>query len=136
MKTMILAASVSALALTGAANAQLTRFVGPTSSQPLALSADGSFLVVANPDNDSVSFIDTRLDRNRKLVEVRVQREPNGVAFMPNGRKAYVANTVSGTVSVINVNLANGIVSKPTLHLPSVQSPTASRSRRTARGST
>ena len=94
------------------------RFAGPTSSQPLALSADGAFLVVANPDNNSVSFFDLRLDRNRRVAEVAVQTEPNGVAFMPDGRKAYVANTVSGTVSVIKANIANGLISKPTLHIP------------------
>jgi YVTN family beta-propeller protein len=37
---------------------------------------------------------------------------------MPDGRKAYVANTVSGTVSVIKTNIANGVISKPTLHIP------------------
>ncbi|HEY3243475.1 MAG TPA: YncE family protein, partial [Phycisphaerae bacterium] len=96
----------------------VTRFVGPTSSQPLALTADNAFLVVANPDNNSVSFFDVRSDKNRKVAEVPVQIEPNGVAFMPDGTKAYVANTVSGTVSVIKTNIANGIISRPTLHIP------------------
>lgn len=97
--------------------ATVTRFAGPTSSQPLALTADGGFLVVANPDNNSVTFFDVRSDRNRKLAEVPVQIEPNGVAFLPDGRKAYVANTVSGTVSVIKTNMANGVISKPSLHI-------------------
>jgi YVTN family beta-propeller protein len=95
-----------------------TRFAGPTSSQPLALSANGAFLAVANPDNDSVSFFDVRGDRNRRVAEVPVQDEPNGVAFLPDGSKAYVANTVSGTVSAIRTNLANGVVLKPLVHLP------------------
>jgi YVTN family beta-propeller protein len=98
--------------------AVVTRFVGPTASQPLALTADDAFLAVANPDNDSVSIFDLRLDRNRKLAEVKVQREPNGVAFLPDGTKLYVANTVSGTVSVIRANIANGVIQKPTLHIP------------------
>jgi YVTN family beta-propeller protein len=92
------------------AQATLTRFAGPTNSQPLALSANGAFLVVANPDNDTATFFDLRTDRNRKVAEVPVQREPSGVAFMPNGRKAYIANTISGTVSVINANIAGGAV--------------------------
>jgi YVTN family beta-propeller protein len=96
-----------------AAAAPLTRFAGPTSSQPLAMTADNAFLVVANADNNSVSFFDLRGDKNRKLVEVPVQVEPNGVAFMPDGSKAYAANTVSGTVSMIRTNLANGAVAKP-----------------------
>jgi YVTN family beta-propeller protein len=110
-----------AVYLQGAPIAQpipVTRFVGPTSSQPLALTADNAFLVVANPDNNSVSFFDVRSDKNRKVAEVPVQIEPNGVAFMPDGTKAYVANTVSGTVSVIKTNIANGIISRPTLHIP------------------
>jgi YVTN family beta-propeller protein len=94
-----------------------TRFAGPTSSQPLALTADDAFLVVANPDNNSVSFFDLRADKNRKLAEVPVQSEPNGVVFLPNGRKAYVANTASGTVSVIPTNIANGSIGKPTRHI-------------------
>ncbi len=95
-----------------------TRFSGPTSSQPLALSANGDFLIVANPDSNSVSFFDLRADRNRRVATVPVQVEPNGVVFSPNGLRAYVANTVSGTVSVINVNIANGLISKPGVHIP------------------
>jgi YVTN family beta-propeller protein len=102
-----------------AANGEpVTRFAGSTSSQPLALTADDAFLVVANPDNDSVTFFDVRDDRNRKLAEVPVQDEPNGVAFLPDGKKAYVANTVSGTITVINTNIANGVIQQPTLHIP------------------
>ena len=40
------------------------RFAGPTSSQPLALTANDAFLVVANPDNNSVTFFDVRRDAN------------------------------------------------------------------------
>src|SRR5215510_6107684 len=109
----------STLFLTTSSSAPLAsaRFIGPTSSQPLALTADDSFLVVANPDNNSVTFFDVRGDLNRKLAEVPVQTEPNGVAFLPNGSKAYVANTVSGTVSVIKVNIPNGLISKPSKHI-------------------
>ena len=85
-----------------------TIFSGPTSSQPLALTANGRFMVVANPDNDTVSFFDVRNDLNVKLGETAVQREPNGVAFLPNGRKAFAANTISGTVSVISFNPDTG----------------------------
>ena len=74
------------------------RFAGPTSSQPMALSADGTLLAVANPDNDTVSFFDVQSDGNRKLAEVSVETEPNGVALNPQGTRAYVANTASGTV--------------------------------------
>ncbi len=39
------------------------RFAGPASSQPLAITADDAFMVVANPDNNSMSFFDLRQDR-------------------------------------------------------------------------
>jgi YVTN family beta-propeller protein len=93
------------------------KFAGPTSSQTLALTADDAFLAVANPDNNTVSFFDVRQDINRKLAEVPVQQEPNSVVMLPGGTKAYAANTLSGTVTVIPLNLRNGSISKPTRHI-------------------
>lgn len=98
-------------------SAQGVRFDGPTSSQPIALTADGTTLAVANPDNNSVTIFDVQADRFTKLAEVPVQIEPNGVAFTPAGDKLYVANTVSGTVSVIRLNLANGVIQRPRVHI-------------------
>src|SRR5262245_12973597 len=79
------------------------RFAGQTASQPMALSADGPLLAVVNPDNDTVSFFDVQSDSNRKLAEISVETEPNSVALNPQGTRAYVANTVSGTVTVISI---------------------------------
>ena len=84
----------------GVANAA-TRFAGPTSSQTLALTAGDELLAVANPDNNSVTIFDVRNNVNLKIAEVQVQSEPNGIAFLPDGSKLYVANTVSGTVTVL-----------------------------------
>jgi YVTN family beta-propeller protein len=81
-------------------------------------------MVVANADNNSVSFFDLRNNANRKLAEVPVQQEPSGAVFMPDGSKAYVANTVSGTVSMIRTNLANGAIAKP-LHITVGTEPAA-----------
>lgn len=81
-----------------------TRFAGPTSSQPLALSADGTLLAVANPDRDTVSFFDVASDHDRRLARVDVMSEPWGVAVAPDGVKTWVANTASGTVTVIRRN--------------------------------
>jgi YVTN family beta-propeller protein len=83
--------------------AQAVAFAGPTASQPLALSADGSLLMVANPDNDSVTLFEVADDINRHIATVAVEREPNSVAILPNGSQAYVANTISGTVSVLSI---------------------------------
>ena len=84
--------------------AKRAAFSGPTTSQPLALSADGDVLAVVNPDNNSVTFFDTSRAEPRLIDEVTVGREPNGVALSPDGREAYVANTVDGTVSVLKLN--------------------------------
>ncbi len=75
---------------------------GPTTSGPIAVTPDDKFVWVVNPDNDSVSVIDVQNDANRKVAEIRVGDEPNNLAIHPNGQTVYVANTVSGTVSVIN----------------------------------
>lgn len=130
------AATAAALVMTGVAifqpadsaqrvaGAALTRFTGPTAAQPLSLTADGAFLAVANTDNNTVSFFDLRNDKNKKMLEVPVQVEPSGVAFMPDGSKVYVANTVSGTVTVMRTNLANGAVGRP-LHVAVGTEPSA-----------
>src|SRR5579864_7529122 len=76
---------------------------GPYSSQPLALSRDDSRLIVANPDNNTVSIFVVEGDQNYKMAEVPVGREPNGVAFTSDATGAYVANTVDGTVSVLSL---------------------------------
>lgn len=75
------------------------RFAGPTSSQPIALSANDSLLAVANPDNDSVTLFNVGVGGNEltRLAEVAVGDEPHGVAVLPNGSRVYAANTISGT---------------------------------------
>ena len=77
-----------------------TRFTGPTSSQTIALSADDAVLGVVNPDSNSVSFFDVRPGTNQRIAEVRVGIEPNSIAITPDGARAFVANTVSGTIPV------------------------------------
>ena len=115
---MALAIGVELFVSQAPVHAQLARFVGPISSQPLALSSDNSVLAVANPDNNSVSFFDVRPGKNIKLKEVKVQTEPSGVAFTPDGKRLFVANTVSGTVSVIPVNVAARTFGTPQANLP------------------
>ncbi len=75
---------------------------GSTSSSPIAITPDDKFIWVVNPDTDSVSVIEVGNDANQKINEIRVGDEPNGVAIHPNGKTVYVANTISGTVSVLD----------------------------------
>jgi YVTN family beta-propeller protein len=100
-----------------APHAQATRFAGPTSSQPLALNADGTLLAVVNPDNDSVTLFGVAGGATTSLGEFAVGDEPNGVALLPNGSRAYVANTVTGTVSVLAINLTGNpiVTTLPTI---------------------
>src|SRR5215831_1705988 len=103
--TALVAAAAIAFRVRAPGNVEaqaLTRFTGPTSSQPLALSADDSLLLVANPDNNTVSLFDLK-NNNTRLAEIPVGREPNGVALSPDGTRGYVANTVDGTVSIVTI---------------------------------
>ena len=129
MSCLIVLARVyySIVLASGALGAQpAARFDGPTSSQPLALSADGNFLIVANTGKDTVSFFDLRGDTNRKVATVSVQSKPASVALAPNGLRAYVANGSSGTVSFIRLNIAaSDAVLKPHKHLRVGVKPTS-----------
>jgi YVTN family beta-propeller protein len=88
----------------GSAVAAVQRFPGPTSSQPLALTADGKTLLVVNPDNSTVSLFNVNNDANQLVAKIKVAKEPNGVAVMPGGETAYVANTVSGWITVVKLS--------------------------------
>ena len=74
-------------------------------SGPIAVTADGQKVVAANTDTDTVSFFEVGGGGLlTKVQEVSVGDEPRSVATLLNTPWAYVANSVSGTVSVLNVN--------------------------------
>jgi YVTN family beta-propeller protein len=92
-----------------------------TRSSPIAITSDNKFVWSVNPDNDSVSVFRVAKDKNQKVDEIRVGKEPWCVAITPgkqqrsynrkgkdddddndNAVKVYVTNMVSGTVSVID----------------------------------
>src|SRR5262249_17921379 len=74
-------------------------------SSPIEITADGKKLVAVNTDTDTASFFQIGDDKLlTKLVEVAVGREPRSVATLVSKPWAYIANTVSGTVSVIETD--------------------------------
>lgn len=95
----------SILTLMGEAGAQL-RPVTPRSTT-IALTSDNQWLVVVNRETNSVSVIRVRNstggDIKQKLTEIAVGLEPRCVAVHPDNQRAFVTNTVSGTVSEISI---------------------------------
>ncbi|HTS27110.1 MAG TPA: beta-propeller fold lactonase family protein, partial [Bryobacteraceae bacterium] len=75
---------------------------GPYSNQPIALSRDDSTLAVANPDLNTVTIFQVAGDKNTKVAEVPVGKEPAGVAWSADGTTLYVANQADGTVALVS----------------------------------
>ncbi len=73
----------------------------------LAVSPDGTCLVVANAGSDTLSVIDTRTDRVIEKIWARQTpadlfgAQPNAMAFDPTGRRLYVCNGTQNAVAVI-----------------------------------
>jgi YVTN family beta-propeller protein len=74
-----------------------------TQSSPIMLSFNQDRLVNVNPDQDTISLFDPSTPSPTKLAEIGVGAEPNSVTIHPDNTTAYVANAVSGTVSVVNL---------------------------------
>jgi len=95
----------------GGANAILA---GPSRSTNIALTSDDRVLVVANRDADTATVLAVRdaqgADAFEELAEIAVGDEPRAVAIAPDDSTAYVANTASGTVSVIDLEAPAGLV--------------------------
>jgi YVTN family beta-propeller protein len=95
-----------------------------TNSSPIAITSDNRFVWSVNPDNDSVSVFRVAGDKNKKVAEIPVGKEPWCVAITPgrsgrdaaanherddddddddgDGVKVYVTNMAGGSVSVID----------------------------------
>ena len=73
-------------------------------SAPIAVSPDGTTVVTANIDADTISvFTIGAGGQLSKVKEVAVGQEPRSVAMLSNKPWVYVANTLSGTVQVISL---------------------------------
>ncbi len=67
----------------------------------LAISRDGSRLLVSNVVDDTVTVIATT--DNSIIATISVGDWPRGIAFTHDGRKAYVANMSSHEISIIDL---------------------------------
>ncbi len=75
----------------------------PRQSSPIALSNDDYFLVNVNPEANTVTVYETySAAAPTKLAEIAVGREPSSVAIHPAWYSAYVANTLDGTITVVD----------------------------------
>jgi YVTN family beta-propeller protein len=74
----------------------------PRQSSPIALNGDTQ-LVNVNPDANSLSVFDVSAPVPVKVGEVTVGTDATSVAVHPSAPRAYVANSFSGSVSVVNL---------------------------------
>ena len=65
-----------------------------------AVSPDGSTVYVANPDSDSVSFVDAATGQVSQTVTV--PGNPDTLAVTPDGSQLWVAGHDSGILTVID----------------------------------
>jgi len=92
-------------------DAPLAEGLAPGRSSTIALTSDDTRLLVVNREQNSVSVIQVKdasgTDVEKHLGEVYVGNEPRYVAISPDNTEAYVANTVDGTVSVVDLASAS-----------------------------
>ena len=65
-----------------------------TRSSPIAITSDNKFVWSVNPDNDSVSVFYVAKDKNKKVGEIKVGKEPWCVAIAP-GRHEHDSRTTN-----------------------------------------
>src|SRR5262245_11994732 len=87
---LVVAAS---LGVVGPARAQ-----GHLQSSPIALTHDEQRLLCVNPESRTVSVFDVSGPVPVKLAEVKVGNEPSSVVVQPDDARAFVTNTLDGTV--------------------------------------
>lgn len=78
-----------------------TSQVGRHSSSAIAITADGTTLLVVNPDSNSLTLVDAA--SHVVVAELAVGADPRTVAVDDAGQRAYVANRGSDSVSVVDL---------------------------------
>ena len=95
--------SVSVIRMTGTNQSEI--LTGPHACA-LALSPNGHWLVAANAGNDTLSVIDTHLDRIAETICVRQNpadlfgAQPDALAFDQSGETLFVCNSTQNSVAV------------------------------------
>jgi YVTN family beta-propeller protein len=82
-------------------SAALTSQAGKHSSSAIAITADGTTLLVVNPDSNSLTLVDAA--SRTAVAELAVGVDPRTAAVDDAGQRAYVANRGSDSVSVIDL---------------------------------
>ncbi len=73
----------------------------PVHSSPIAITADGAWVVVANSDSNTISLVS--MDGEEIEAEIGVGREPRSVGVHPWLERAYVTNLADDTISVVDL---------------------------------
>ncbi|MBL4673096.1 MAG: beta-propeller fold lactonase family protein [Arenicella sp.] len=76
-----------------------------TTSGPIALSNDGRYLWSVVPDLDIVTVVSTAT--NEVVSTIKVADRPTSISITPNGKRVFVTNAASNSVTVIKVVTAN-----------------------------
>src|SRR5438093_3993464 len=85
-------------------------FAGPANSL-LDVSPDGKRLLVANPDNGTVTVVDTA---DRKAVrEIAVGRQPEGISWVGAGPLAAVTLYFEDKVALIDTDTGTVVATMP-----------------------
>jgi YVTN family beta-propeller protein len=71
-------------------------------SSAIAITADGTILLVVNPDSNSLSLVDLAADH--AVIELPVGVDPRAVAVDDARGRAYVANQGSDTISIVDLS--------------------------------
>ncbi len=76
----------------------------PTTSTPIALVPGQPTLLCVNPDSGTITSFDVSTNTPHKLDELKVGKQPNGIAISPEGDRAFVALQGDGRVAVIDIS--------------------------------
>jgi YVTN family beta-propeller protein len=104
---LVLAATLAIAVVLGSRHSTVTAqspplLAGPSSSGPIAITPDGNFVWVVNPDKNSVSQINVQNDANQKVAEIPVLEGPSNLTISPDGHWVYVTDTITGHVTFID----------------------------------